>query len=198
MPKPVRDIKTGGKKRGADRAADAVFDFAAVVDRYETPLLRYVAQFLGPDPEAAEETVQEAFLQLHRHVHEHGLASIKNVAGWLFRVAHNLAISWLRKRQQEKKLREHAATEALAGAGESAGPIDALDAMVRREMCNRALTELQTLPEQHKQVVLLKIIQGFSFREIGEITGLSAGHVSYRLNQALREMSRRLKNAGLL
>ena len=198
MAEPVQNSQTSGKKTRRARGKDTSFDFVAIVNRYETPLLRYVGQFLGPDREAAEETVQEAFLRLHRKVGARGRASIDNVPGWLFRVAHNLAVSTLRRRELERKLRDHVTTEARANGGDSAEPMDALDAMVRQEMCDRALTELQTLPEQHKQVVLLKIIQGFSFREIAEIMGLSAGHVSYRLNQALREMSRRLKNAGLM
>ena len=174
-------------------AQDAPFDFVAIVDRYETPLLRYVGQLLGPNRDAAEEAVQEAFLRLHRQVHRRGIASIENLASWLFRVAHNLAVTSLRKQKLDKKLREQAAADVADGPE----PADALDALVRKEMCDRALAELQTLPEQHRQVILLRIIQGFSFREIGEIMGLSISHVSYRLNQALREMSRRLKNAGL-
>ena len=181
----------------AARTPDASFDFVAIVDRYETPLLRYAGQLLGPDRDAAEEAVQEAFLRLHRQVRRHGIASIENLAGWLFRVAHNLAVTSLRKQKLDKNLREQAAAGALGDVAGGPEPMDALDALVRKEMCDRALAELQTLPEQHRQVILLRIIQGFSFREIGKIMGLSVSHVSYRLNQALREMSRRLKNAGL-
>jgi len=198
MAEPVQNSQTRSKKARSARGQGISFDFVATVDRYETPLLRYVGQFLGPDRDAAEETVQEAFLRLHRQVNGRGPASIDNVASWLFRVAHNLAVSSLRKRELERRARDHVTTEARADCNESAEPTDALDAMVRQEMCDRALAELQTLPERHKQVVLLKIIQGFSFRQIAEITGMSVGHVSYRLNQALREMSRRLKNAGLI
>jgi len=194
MNRTANDSDTSSQRKDPAAHDAAPFDFAAVVNRLESPLLRYVGQLLGADREAAEEAVQEAFLRLHRQVEEHGMASIENVSSWLFRVAHNLAMNALRKRELERRLHEHATQEAEGVEGASR---DALDVLVRKEMCERALAELQMLPQKHKEVLLLKLIQGFSFREIGEITGLSVGHVAYRMNQGLRELSRRMKDAGL-
>ena len=56
------------------------------------------------------DVVQEAFLSLHRHVRQHGQASVVNPAAWLWRVAHNLAIDAIRKRDLEQ--RDIAAGEA--------------------------------------------------------------------------------------
>ncbi|HUS58730.1 MAG TPA: RNA polymerase sigma factor [Planctomycetota bacterium] len=195
MNRPVNNSEATRKKATAARAAEP-FDFVAIVGQYESPLLRYVGQLLGSNRDGAEEAVQEAFLRLHRQVSEHGRASIENLSAWLFRVAHNLAISTVRRRELERRLREESKDDPLAD-GADGEPVNALDVLVRKEMCERALAELQMLPQKHKEVVLLKIIQGFSFREIGEITGLSVSHVSYRMNQGLRELSRRLKGAGL-
>jgi len=195
MNRPVNNSEATRKKATAACAAEP-FDFAAIVGQYESPLLRYVGQLLGSNRDGAEEAVQEAFLRLHRQVSEHGRASIENLSAWLFRVAHNLAISTVRRRELERRLREESKDDPLAD-GADGEPVNALDVLVRKEMCERALAELQMLPQKHKEVLLLKIIQGFSFREIGEITGLSVSHVSYRMNQGLRELSRRLKGAGL-
>jgi len=195
MNRPVNNSEATRKKATAARAAEP-FDFVAIVGQYESPLLRYIGQLLGSNRDGAEEAVQEAFLRLHRQVSEHGRASIENLSAWLFRVAHNLAISTVRRRELERRLREESKDDPLAD-GADGEPVNALDVLVRKEMCERALAELQMLPQKHKEVVLLKIIQGFSFREIGEITGLSVSHVSYRMNQGLRELSRRLKGAGL-
>jgi RNA polymerase sigma factor (sigma-70 family) len=70
--------------------------------------------------------------------------------------------------------------------------------MVHREACSIAMSELQTLPEEERQVILLRIVEGLNLREIGEITGLSVGNVDYRINKALRELTGRLKNAGVV
>jgi len=173
-------------------------DFAAVVIQYETPLLRYVRQLFGNDGEAAEEIVQEAFLRLHRQIEQHGAGSIDNLSSWLFRVAHNLTISTLRRRELERKLREQIARDAAPDRPDAPETTDALDDMVRREMCDLVMAELRRLPDEQKQVLLLKVIQGFTLREIGEITDQALSNVSYRVNQGLRELARRLKSQGMV
>ena len=170
-------------------------DFGAIVVRFETPLLRYVRQLFGNDGESSEEVVQEAFLRLHRQLEQHGAASVENLSSWLFRVAHNLTISTLRRRELERELREQICREA---PGASLHPADALDEMVRREMCDMIMAELRSLPDDQKQVLLLKVIQGFTLREISDVTDIALSSVSYRINQGLRELARRLKSQGLV
>jgi len=185
--------------RGKPVVGPEAFDFAATVSEFETPLLRYVRQFSGNDAESAEEIVQEAFLRLHRQVEQHGAASIENMPSWLFRVAHNLTISVRRRRELERKLREQAAVDAAADARSGAVPApDALEELVRRELCDLVMAEVRKLPDEQKEVLLLKVIQGFTLREIGEITGVPLSSASYRINQGLRELAQRLKAQGLV
>ena len=185
--------------RGKPVVVPEAFDFAAAVSEFETPLLRYVRQFFGNDAESAEEVVQEAFLRLHRQVEQHGAASIENMPSWLFRVAHNLTISVRRRRELERKLREQAAADAAADTRPGAVlAADALEDLVRRELCDLVMAEVRKLPDEQKQVLLLKVIQGFTLREIGEITGVPLSSVSYRINQGLRELAQRLKAQGLV
>ena len=51
---------------------------------------------------------------------------------------------------------------------------------------------------RQRQALLLKIIQGFTLREIAEITGTSPGNVAHRLSTGLAELARRLKAAGVI
>ena len=60
------------------------------------------------------------------------------------------------------------------------------------------MSQLQTLPEEERQVILLRIVEGLNLREISEITGLTEGNVDYRINKALRELTGRLKDAGVV
>ncbi|MCH8219119.1 MAG: helix-turn-helix domain-containing protein [Planctomycetes bacterium] len=70
--------------------------------------------------------------------------------------------------------------------------------MLRLEARQAALQELKNLDEPIRQVVLLKIIQGMSLRQVAKIVGVSLSTVNYRLNQGLSELARRLKNAGVV
>jgi len=185
--------------RGKPVVASQTFDFAAAVSQFETPLLRYVRQLFGNDAESAEEVVQESFLRLHRQVEQHGAESIENLSSWLFRVAHNQAISVRRRRELERKLREEAIADAAAETHPGVAPApDALEELVRRELCDLVMAEVRKLPDEQKEVLLLKVIQGFTLREIGEITGVALSSVSYRINQGLRELAQRLKAQGLV
>jgi len=189
-PSPRSHTKEGadaGRREGRPLRVN----YEAIVNRYETPLLRYVDHMLGPAQHAGEEVVQETFMRLHRQVEGSGADSIENLSSWLFRVAHNLCISMLRRRDLERKLREQTRLED-AEATENDSPLDYL---VRQELTDRVMAELQSLPQQQKQVLLLKVIQGFTFREIGDVTGMAVSNVAYRINQGLRELARRLKDA---
>ena len=182
-----------------DQDMGAAYAFNSVVLRYETPLLLYVSQMIGPNArEDAEDLVQEAFLRLHKQVAGHGESSVRNASTWLFRVAHNLAIDAIRKRQRNDRKHRAAAGEAGGTAAHRRNKVDALGEMMQREASERALAELHNLPEGQKQVILLRLIQGLTFREIGKVTGLTIGNVSYRINQGLLELARRLKASGVI
>ena len=173
------------------------FDFQAVVGRHESPLLRYVGQIVGPGSGQAQDIVQETFLRLHQHVVRHGPAGIASLPTWLLRVAHNLAIDALRQRQRRQVLQEHAAQEALAGMPEGQMS-EGLEEVERREACRLAMTELHRLPEQQRHLVMLRMVQGLSFRQMSQVTGLSVGNVSYHFDQALRKLARKLQEKGVM
>ena len=160
-------------------------DFTDLVSRYETPLLRYAAQLAGPGE--AEDVVQEVFFRLHRQIARKGPASVRTVSQWVFRVCHNVALD-----VREKRSRQPAVPE---GEAES---IDQLGELVRRAACQQALEELGKLPEQQRQILLLKVIQGMTLREIARVTKLTPGQASYQLNQALAELARRLQEANVI
>ena len=70
--------------------------------------------------------------------------------------------------------------------------------VLRHEAREVALRELGELDEQYRQVVLLKIIQGMTLREVAEVAGISTSLANYRLNKGLEELTQRLKKAGVV
>ena len=181
------------QKPGIERPQETP-DFGEIVSRHETPLLRYLRRMA--DPDEAEDIAQEAFIRLHR---EMGRRSVASVAAFLFRAAHNLALDQRRRRRARAalvgSLRERAVREPSRPGEDSP---EGLAAMIRRAACEKALEELGRLPSTQRQVLLLKIIQGFTLREIAEIVGTSPGNVAHRLSAGLSELARRLKAAGVI
>ena len=75
--------------------------------------------------------------------------------------------------------------------------MDALGEAIRQEARHVVLRELGQLEEVYRQVVLLKIIQGMSLRQVAEVVGVSLTTVNSRLNQGLSILAGRLRKAGV-
>jgi len=176
----------------------AVDDLMGVVTHFQGPLLRYVGRMLGYRDHETEDIVQETFFRLHKQVKKCGPDSIKNLSTWLFRVAHNQTLDVMRKRSR-KKNRQPATTLDQSNAKEQiANDMDALGEMLRMESRQVAMESLAQLAPDIRQILLLKIIQGMSLRQVAEVAGVSLSTVNYRLNQGLTELAGRLKRAGVV
>ena len=185
-------------------AAPEAGDLMAVVARYQGPLLRYVGRMLGSADDQREDVVQETFIRLHRYASAHGWDSIKHLTTWLFQVAHNLTVDALRQkvRRQDaahRDLESRASTDPAAAAQEpTAEEMDALGEAIRQEARQVVLRELAQLDDYYRQVVLLKIVQGMTLREVAEVVGVSLSTVNHRLNEGLGILARRLRKAGVI
>jgi len=173
-------------------------DLMAVVCRYQGSLLRYVGRMLGSTDNEAEDVVQETFVRLHLQVTGKDSQSIRNLTTWLFKTAHNMTIDVIRLRTRRIKTVKTTAESAPLEQEPAADYLDALGEMVRQEAREVALRELGELDEQYRQVVLLKIIQGMTLRQVAEVVGISTSMANYRLNKGLAELARRLQKAGVV
>jgi RNA polymerase sigma-70 factor (ECF subfamily) len=173
-------------------------DLIAVVTRYQGPLLRYVGRMLGGADAQREDVVQEAFVRLHLQVSAHGWESIQNLTTWLFRVAHNLTMDVLRRKVRQEEAAPVSVDPAMTAQERAAEDLDALGEVIRQEARQAVLRELAQLDELYRQVVLLKIVQGMTLREVAEVAGVSLSAVNYRLNQALSILAQRLRKAGVV
>lgn len=169
----------------------------AVVSHYQGPLLRYVGRMLGGTAGRAEseDIVQETFIRLHRQVCAHGAGSIEHLTTWLFRVAHNLALDAVRRRgRRDTPL---VSADAVASP-QQAEEMDALGEIMRQEARQVVLRELNELDDLYRHVVLLKVVQNMSLRQVAEVVGVSVSTVNYRLNQGLNTLAQRLRRAGVV
>ena len=168
--------------------------FEAVVESFESPLLRYVIVLLRCQQQTAEDVVQEVFLRLHRHARIHGHDSIEDVSAWLYKVAHNRALDVVRQSTRQRIGQERLGEQTRMTTQNG----DQLADLERREACQRAMAAMHDLPDQLKQVLLLKIIAGMTLRQIAAITGLSVGNAGYRVNKALGILAMKLKEEQVI
>ena len=159
--------------------------FQEIVDRYQTRLLNFVYRTIG-DREKAEDLVQEVFIRVYRHLHRFDAS--KKFSTWIYTIASNLAKNELRNRSrnplvlfQTIKKNWQDEERPLQFEDSSSRPDDLF-----RKRHLRALVEEATaqLPEHHRQVFVLRELEGKSYEEIAEITSTNLGTVKSRLNRA--------------
>ena len=159
-----------------------------LVSKHETELLRYATRILR-NPAAAQDVVQNAFIKLFRGF-EKGTRPTDKVRGWLFRVTHNEAIDFIRR---ETRFRNMQLT--LKEDFEN----DDHEAKQRTQERKTAVLEhLDRLADHEKQVIILRLEEGMSYKEISEITGRSVGNVGNILHHAVKKLGEELKRSGLV
>jgi len=152
-------------------------------DQFRNRLLRYVLA-LGLPNEEGEEVVQEVFLSLFRHLQQGRPAH--NLAGWLFRVAHNLG---LKRRSANQKLRDVIGPDDDAVAEQfDTGPSPE-EGIIQRQRHERLLAVVRALPEQDRLCLRLRA-EGLRYREIAQTLGISLGSVSNSLTRSLARLMR--------
>ena len=171
--------KDAGVRDTRDQLEEEV---VGLFERFRGPLLRYLVSCGLAFPDG-EDVIQEVFLSLFQHL-QAGKSS-ENLPGWLFRVAHNLALKRRHRIRRDSDARAEAAAE---DKGIDQGPSPE-DQVVIAQTQKRLLAVVLALPEQDRRCLFLRA-EGLRYREIAEILGMSLGAVSLSLARSLARMAR--------
>jgi len=159
--------------------------FGELVGRYQVRLLNFIYRTIG-DRDRAEDLVQETFVRVYRHLHRFDQS--KKFSTWVYTIASNLAKNELRNRSrnplvlfQTIKKNWEADHRPLEWEDNTYRPDDLYRKRHLREMVERAVAQL---PEHHRVVFVLREMEGKTYEEISEITGVNLGTVKSRLNRA--------------
>jgi len=168
------------------RAVTDISGIEALIDEHEAALIRYASGMLR-DGDAARDMVQDAFIRLIRHRQKDG-APIRNMQAWLFRVVHNLCLDYIRKHKRQLPLTEEGENHLADRASQE--PDRALESS---EAAAIAVETLGILSQRDRQVVVMKIMENLSYKEIAERLGLTIGNVGFILHNSLKKLARELK-----
>ena len=173
--------------RNGDQAA-----FGELVQQYQKRVFALAVR-MCPTPELAEEAAQEAFLAAWQ-----GLPFFRGdsaFATWLYRLTSNACVDLLRKenRHQGPSLDDESVS------AEVPDPTPTPEKAVEQQELRRQIEAgLQTLSPEHREVLLLRQMQGLSYQEIGAALSLEEGTVKSRLSRAKRQLRTILAEGNLL
>ncbi len=159
--------------------------FEELVDRYQTRLLNFIYRTIG-DRERGEDLVQEVFIRVYRHLHRFDRS--KKFSTWIYTIASNLAKNELRNRSRNPLVLFQTIRKTwqdddrpLQFEDPNGRPDDMFRKRHLRELVENSVSRL---PEHHREVFILRELEGKSYEEIAEITDCNLGTVKSRLNRA--------------
>ncbi|TVQ91017.1 MAG: sigma-70 family RNA polymerase sigma factor [Deltaproteobacteria bacterium] len=166
--------------------------YRGLVEKYQERIYHMVYGMLR-NQEDARDITQDAFVKAYDNLQKFRLES--SFYTWIYRIARNLTIDYLRKRKRrpETEFDEQVATrDERGGIDEShvqEGPGRTLE---RKRLYARIMTAMQQLPEDQREVVLLRELEGLSYKEIAEAMEIPEGTVMSRLYYARKKLQKLL------
>ncbi len=168
-------------KEGNDRA------FGELVNRYEKRVFFIIKRMLNDDAETADAT-QEVFIKLHDSLRK--FRGDANLYTYIYRIATNVAISYLRKRKVRAVVRlDEVISNMLSGGNEPQREAD------RSELKRLVAAAVESLPVQQKQVFVLRFYEELSYEEIAQMMHRSLGAMKANYFHAMKKIGEYLKNA---
>jgi RNA polymerase sigma-70 factor (ECF subfamily) len=165
-------LMTGYQKGSMD-------DFEGLYTALKQPLLRYLWTFVR-NATAAEDLLQETFLQIHRARQTY--TPPRPVRPWIYAITRHVALMHLRSGRRRK--------EVLADEQLPEVPVPPeMEKLADRATLHQFLSDL---PRQAQEVLMLHHLLGMSFQEIGQILGVATGTAKVRSHRALKSLRQRL------
>jgi RNA polymerase sigma-70 factor (ECF subfamily) len=169
--------------------------FQELFDRYRDRLVHFITRKTG-DSDRAQDLVQEAFIRVTRHLHRFDTS--KKFSTWIYTIASNLSKNELRNRSRSPLVLFQKLTNnwdddhrPLQFEDASMRPDD----LYRKRFLQRIVEDtVEKLPEHHRLVFRLRELEGKSYEEISEITGVNLGTVKSRLHRARNSFAQRIEH----
>ena len=179
-------------RRVQDGDVNAVGDLVAA---YEKNVYNLALRMTG-SAQDAEDMAQEAFLKAYSSLA--GFRGESKFSVWLYRIVSNVCLDFLRKKGKRQTVSLSAEDDdgedvVLDVPDTAQSPEALLEKKLTRDAVRRGLA---SLPEDARQILLLREIQGLSYEEIGETLGLEAGTVKSRIFRARKKLCAFLLDDG--
>lgn len=164
--------------------------FDALVSKHRGKIYAMIVKMVKNDADAWD-LAQEAFIKAWKALPKfEGKARFST---WLFRISHNVVYDWVRKRkiQGDGEFNDEIFNSSNIDSSASTAPHHSArpdEAMERKELRNQLEGAIAQLSEEHREVILLREVQGLDYKEIAEISENSLGTVMSRLHYARKKL----------
>lgn len=156
--------------------------FAHIIQRFQGKIFAYIRRLINHEEEATDIT-QEVFMKAYRHMHT--VDTDRKFSSWLYRIAHNESVNWLKKKTRAKV----ESLEAHMEAGHQvASKEDVAENFVREQDQKRMRKAIAALPAKYREVMDRRYLQQQSYSEISEAMGKPVNTVGTLINRAKKQL----------
>ncbi len=165
-----------------------------LINRYKDKVYTSV-YMLVKDKYLAEDIFQDAFLKMIKTIKEGRYAEQGKFLPWAVRVAHNLCMDHFRRTRTQipVTLPDGQDISVLFGAGDMAS-----DSIEKRQVHDSVRKLVEDLPEEQREVIVLRIYADLSFKEISDLTGVSINTALGRMRYGLINLRRMISEKQLV
>lgn len=168
--------------------------FGILIERYEQKLTRYVHRLGVKNPDDQLDVMQEVFLKIYKNLN--GFDTQMSFSSWAYRIAHNEAISWYRKKNVRPEGHLVAESDEIVSLV-SSKELGA-DVLVDRDINVKEVTRaLNKLDEKYREVMILRFFEHKEYDEISDILKIPIGSVGTLIHRGKKRLAYELNEDAL-
>lgn len=168
--------------------------FGDLVDRYQAKLTRYVARLGVRDIDDQMDVLQDIFLKTYRNLN--GFDTSLKFSSWIYRIAHNEAISWYRKKNVRPE--GHLIGDSEEMISFLSSKEEMADVEFDKTVNSKALNEgLQKIDDKYREVIILRFFEHKEYEEISDILKIPVGSVGTLLHRGKKQLASELNEKAI-
>ena len=168
-------------------------DFLYIMNRYQTPLLRFIRRISGVSLADAEDVLQEVYIKVYKNLNSFD-TSLK-FSSWIYRITRNHVISENRKKKNHQ---EFLLDEDDTGENKFISRIDLskeIDNVLNRETIAKVLANLD---EKYREALVLRFLEEMDYQEMADVLKKPIGTVGTLINRAKKVFYEELKKQKII
>lgn len=160
--------------------------YGLLMERYEAKLKRYISRLGVRNPDDQLDVLQEIFIKAYRNLN--GFDTSLSFSSWIYRIAHNEAISFYRKKNVRPEGHLVGDGDEILGflASSQEGEEVKFDKVINAEEVNKALAQID---EKYREPIILRFFEHKEYDEISDILEIPIGSVGTLLHRGKKQLA---------
>ncbi len=174
--------------------------FGKLIEKYSSFVYRTVFYDIK-SKEDAEDISQEVFIKAYKALAN--FRSDSEFSTWIYRICKNTVYDYIRKSSRERSIPLSEMTsgdenDRIYDIPDDSGKYDPEKTYISKETADLVNDAISSLSEEHRSIIVMRDIEGYSYGEIADILSIEEGTVKSRLSRARNSLKKKLENLKML